>query len=66
MSEDAELLAEIAAHADRAAEIPSRAVDLKALAEVLARRFHHKSSDEIEDRLAKVWKARGLFPPISG
>jgi hypothetical protein len=59
MSEETELLAEIAAHADRAAEAPSRAVDLRALAEVLARRFHQESIDEIEDRLTKVWQARG-------
>jgi hypothetical protein len=61
MTEDDELMAEIAAHADRAAENAPREMDLKALSVALGQRFGHRSPEAIEEQLVTVWRARGLF-----
>ena len=61
MSEDDELLAEIAAQADRAADNAPREMDLTALSVVLAQRFGHRTPEEIEEQVVTVWRARKLF-----
>jgi hypothetical protein len=61
MNDDDELLAEIAAQADRAVENAPRLMDLKALATVLAQKFGHRTVEDIEEQLVTVWRARGLF-----
>ncbi|CAN7671914.1 hypothetical protein LJR098_002087 [Rhizobium sp. LjRoot98] len=60
MNEDDELMAEIARHADRAAENASREMDLRALAISLGPRFHHRTVEEIQEQLITVWRARRL------
>jgi hypothetical protein len=61
MNDDDELMAEIAAQADRAADNAPREMDLLALATALGQRFHHKPVEEIQEQLITVWRARGLF-----
>jgi hypothetical protein len=61
MNDDDELMAGIAARADRAMENAPREMDLKALSVVLAQRFGHRSPEEIEEQLVAGWRARGLY-----
>ena len=61
MDDDNELMAEIAAQADRAEANKPREMDLRALATNLGQRFTHRTVDDIQEQLVTVWRARGLF-----
>lgn len=61
MSDDDELMAEIARLGDEAANIGPRMRDSLAMAATLAPRFDHRTMDEIREQIRVHWRARGLF-----
>lgn len=59
VSEDAELMAEICAHADKVQDGVAQS-EAGSLPTVLAARFPHRTASEIEDKIKEVWRARHL------
>lgn len=60
VSHDADLMAEICAHADKVEEGTAQSRAGSSLATDLAARFSHRTASEIEDKLKEVWRARRL------
>ena len=60
VSDDAELMAEICAHADKVEEGKAQPAKAESLATALAARFRQRTVSEIEDKIKEVWRARHL------
>lgn len=61
MSADDELMAAIAAQADKARDAAPNLTDTLALALELAKRFDHREVFEIREKIIDHWRASGLF-----